>query len=226
MSRGPDCKGRVGQSRRICERRALPGQSMCERCQNGGPLILFGGNRDKSLDLGNVGDPCLIAGCANAILHPVFGLCKSCYVKRHKASRPPSVCHPDRPEYARGACRRCYSDGIKYRAATCHPEFRMVAKGLCRKCYGELPEVKHQANVKRRARKYGLSRERFLALLGECGGVCPICGAGDASHVDHDHATGAVRGLLCHRCNVGLGFFQDDKSNLASAIAYLTKAGT
>lgn len=44
--------------------------------------------------------------------------------------------------------------------------------------------------------------------------------------LDHDHKTGAVRGLLCHNCNRALGLFQDSISNLENAIDYLKRATT
>jgi len=70
-------------------------------------------------------------------------------------------------------------------------------------------------------RRYGIGGAEFDELLAAQGGRCAICGAGDPEHVDHDHRTGWVRGILCFNCNGGLGQFRDDPAFLASAIAYL-----
>ena len=78
-----------------------------------------------------------------------------------------------------------------------------------------------------RKRRYGLSRERYEELLEQTGGVCQIClGEGLSVHVDHDHSSGLVRGLLCPRCNLGLGHFNDSKTTLARAITYLRNETT
>jgi hypothetical protein len=54
-------------------------------------------------------------------------------------------------------------------------------------------------------------------------GLCAICGAEpDELVVDHCHASGNVRGLLCHSCNLGLGKFFDNTSYLSNAINYLS----
>ena len=53
-------------------------------------------------------------------------------------------------------------------------------------------------------------------------GKCLVCGGWDERlNVDHDHKTDTVRGLLCQRCNVGLGWFEDDPERLNRAIKYL-----
>ena len=59
-------------------------------------------------------------------------------------------------------------------------------------------------------------------MLEEQGGVCAICKTAPAVHVDHDHATGAVRALLCFNCNGGLGQFKDDPAVLRAAAEYVT----
>lgn len=75
---------------------------------------------------------------------------------------------------------------------------------------------------------YGLTVEQVQAMA-EAG--CGICGTKDwpgrhqRPHVDHDHQTGAVRGILCSECNTGLGKFRDDPALMEQAIAYLLKAG-
>jgi hypothetical protein len=73
--------------------------------------------------------------------------------------------------------------------------------------------------------RYGIDQSEADALLADQGGVCAVCGGDDPRarnwHVDHDHATGAVRGILCGPCNVSLGGFQDDPDRLISAAMYL-----
>ncbi|WP_233558698.1 endonuclease VII domain-containing protein [Micromonospora radicis] len=69
--------------------------------------------------------------------------------------------------------------------------------------------------------RYGIGQAEFDELLAEQGGVCGVCGDPDPEHVDHDHRTGWVRGILCFNCNGGLGQFRDSPTRLARAITYL-----
>jgi len=70
-------------------------------------------------------------------------------------------------------------------------------------------------------RRYGIGVAEFDALLASQGGVCAICGTLKPEHVDHDHAYGNVRGILCFNCNGGLGQFKDSPDLLQNAIGYL-----
>ena len=74
-------------------------------------------------------------------------------------------------------------------------------------------------------RKYGMTLEDN-AMLEAQGGGCYICGRpprDDISlHVDHDHSTGKVRGILCFCCNNALADFQEKPALLAKAAAYLS----
>lgn len=77
---------------------------------------------------------------------------------------------------------------------------------------------------------YGITVEEYDALFEKQGGVCAICGEPETLvkrgqlyrlAVDHDHETGAVRGLLCSSCNRGLGLFKDNPDVIARALEYL-----
>lgn len=72
-------------------------------------------------------------------------------------------------------------------------------------------------------RTYGLSAADLAALLDEQRGVCAICETRPAVHVDHDHLSGDVRGVLCFPCNVALGQLKDDVALFRKAIDYLER---
>lgn len=79
-----------------------------------------------------------------------------------------------------------------------------------------------RARVNYLRREYGLSPADYDQLLIEHSGRCAICEtAATKLVVDHDHAAGHLRGLLCSNCNVGLGHFKDDPARLTTAIRYL-----
>lgn len=75
----------------------------------------------------------------------------------------------------------------------------------------EHPEVKREWMLKK---KYGMTIADYNKKLEEQGNCCAICNKNtnlpdESFHVDHNHATGAIRGLLCQRCNLRLGFIED-----------------
>ncbi len=75
-------------------------------------------------------------------------------------------------------------------------------------------------------KKYGITIEQYNRMLIEQNNSCAICGKdADKCHnglyVDHNHATGKIRKLLCRDCNVGIGHLMEDVLILRKAIEYL-----
>lgn len=94
-------------------------------------------------------------------------------------------------------------------------------------------EAEIRANRRNRLRKYNITEEQYAAMHTAQNALCAICKHTDPRmrlgryfnlSVDHCHATGVVRGLLCQYCNTGLGAFKDSIESLQNAVKYLRKA--
>lgn len=141
----------------------------------------------------------------------------------------------------KGGCRpkECGRCGVEFKPATsghrycdpCGVEAKRESHRLAMQTY-RASNRSHVRRVKARwdLSRYGLSEEDYQLMLVAQGGCCAICrssGEGQGRGivrslaVDHCHETGAVRGLLCHRCNAALGMVKDSVSVLRSAISYL-----
>ena len=113
-------------------------------------------------------------------------------------------------------------------------------QSYCKDCRTRMQTERDKANpIQKRAhsrrmklkRKYGISPAEWQAQYLAQRKACAVCQKSlvglspQTVHVDHNHATGELRGILCGSCNVGLGSFRDDESTLMAAINYLKSNG-
>ena len=124
-----------------------------------------------------------------------------------------------------GYCADCANRACRQSKA------RRRANGKARAYYLATREALQDTLLRR---NFGITLDQYRTLLARQDGVCAICGQPPryakskygipmSLAVDHDHASGKIRGLLCLNCNRGLGYFHDDPSKLRSAIAYLAR---
>lgn len=163
-------------------------------------------------------EECSVDGCERPYV--ANGLCNTHYV----AAKPKPVTVLMRPVLV---CAHC---GIEFRPER-YKSGSMANKFCSRQCKSEARNGSPAAQLSARKSyfktKYGLTLEQIeeMAALG-----CAICGTTDwpghhnRPHVDHDHDTGEVRGILCSECNTGLGKFKDDPVLLARAVDYLSRS--
>lgn len=85
------------------------------------------------------------------------------------------------------------------------------------------PERARQTRRKRALKSYGLDAEAFRALSAEQNNACAICLVQEELVIDHCHETGVVRGLLCQRCNKGIGLLAENPTVILRAAAYVRK---
>jgi hypothetical protein len=124
------------------------------------------------------------------------------------------------------SCKKCanarwrkYASTAKGKAAKARADKRYVDKNRSK--------VKARMSLFYRRKKYGVTAEQLERMLAQQYRSCAICrkpfGVG-LFYVDHDHASGEVRGLLCRKCNMGLGKMCDDVDLLIEAVVYLLGA--
>lgn len=69
-------------------------------------------------------------------------------------------------------------------------------------------------------RDFGITPEDYERLLERCDHRCLACGSQKQLHIDHDHATGRIRGILCGNCNRALGLLRDDAIRISQLLEY------
>lgn len=124
---------------------------------------------------------------------------------------------------------RCKTCVLRTNAAWKARNLALVLAGKRAHYRANLPAYRRSQLAYNRRKKYGLDAAGLDALVLAQEGRCAICYEPFAAeqrsmHVDHCHATNAVRGLLCRSCNIGLGNFADTPSRLRAAATYLEAA--
>lgn len=98
--------------------------------------------------------------------------------------------------------------------------------------YEKDPSFRETIWIRNLRYKFGISSAEYKYIYEQQEGLCAIClkpetttrkGVVKKLAVDHDHKTGRVRALLCHRCNTLLGFARENRTHILSAIEYLSK---
>jgi len=162
--------------------------------------------------------------------------------------KPPG-CHPIRKYFARDMCEPCYKQwwsennrdktraaGIRYEknnAEKCKQRRKIEylqnreRKRMWHKMRNATPEGKRRTKDRHLQKRYGIGLSQYDELFAQQSGACAICGDRDGFggkghnlRVDHDHTINQVRGLLCNRCNTGLGYLENS-TWFNKAILYL-----
>ncbi len=213
----------------------LPGQRICSTCQELKPLCDFPKNRTSVSGFGRTCNNC-------GMLHAREW--------RANGGKSPLIPTAGEPKIRPGAwilkpCKYCgemlnYKQRLFHRSRCAnrpHSVYHQTYDGA--PIINDMPAVKAEAITGERAQRsrnlqygYGITVDQYDAMLAVQGGKCAICNATSSGsnrgtkgwlHVDHCHATEAIRGLLCHTCNLGIGYFKNNPALLLAAMGYLLK---
>lgn len=169
--------------------------------------------------------PCVRCGAEKHGVPPHQKLCITCYGNCRDCGGPstrPRCRDCARALSAAQPCSGCQGPkGESSHISYC----RACANHAAKKWAKANPEKVAARNRRQQLKEYGLTPESFAAMSAAQSGRCAICDTdelrGQSLHVDHDHATGRVRALLCGPCNVGLGCARDSVTLLERMVSYL-----
>jgi hypothetical protein len=148
-----------------------------------------------------------------------FRTCKVCNLVKEKSNFQPQGYQ----------CRECRTEKQRAYWNALSPEVKKIRQknGEYQKRWVALNPEKAKEHSRRThiMRKFGLTVEQYDTMLAEQNNGCAICGQSCATGmnlaVDHDHATGKVRALLCKNCNTAIGLLGEDTDRMAKAIEYI-----
>lgn len=126
----------------------------------------------------------------------------------------------------RSRCKACESQEQKNRRAKFPEKVREAKRRTLENCKKDPVRLAkaQKAQWRRQWRKLGLNPDEVFQWVEKNGWVCAICGeiVGHRTRAaDHNHITGKFRGILCSRCNIGIGYFKDNPTLLQKAAQYL-----
>jgi hypothetical protein len=136
-----------------------------------------------------------------------------------------NVCNTEKPveEFHTSWDRRYGVRRVARRCKKCHSATVNAWRKRNRGRITESPMAAWRRQLRQRARKYGMEPYQLAVLEAASADLCAICGQRAALEIDHDHADGHVRGLICRDCNRGLGCFFDNPARLIRAALYLLR---
>lgn len=182
-------------------------------------------------------------------------ICTKCKLEKEHFNSKIVWCKECRSKYSKehSLKRSINLNDIRY-CIRCKKESLFSSKGQyqCKECVCEMTKeyqnnnkiiISEKMKIKRKEdpnysrkhvykKKYNITIEDYDKLLISQNYKCAICKSSSSGRgnnlfdVDHCHTTGKIRGLLCIKCNMGLGSFKDNKTSLEEAINYLTKNKT
>jgi hypothetical protein len=141
-----------------------------------------------------------------------------------------SICRPCRAA-AQRAWNAAHPEQLRSHRAKSYRATASTEEGKARLKAYKAKYAKQNAE-RTSAKRYGLTLEQLQDMKVAQKGLCAIChqpetasrgGKTKELHIDHDHRTNKVRGLLCGKCNVVIGMMDEDPTRLRAAIDYLTK---
>lgn len=142
-----------------------------------------------------------------------YKVCSFCKIKKHVSEFNKAKSHKDGLHHYCKDCRKLY-----------RKKHKQYYKNYNKQWYKKHKDYARNYNL---LRIYNITLQDKQRMFMQQNKVCTICGASISfknSHVDHNHLTGEVRGLLCKRCNIGLGYFNVDLEGsniLQKAVRYI-----